>query len=146
MLRILGILVPALVGAALVWFLIPTSGGARDDASLASKNRLSDDDKKVLSVGISALLRDPEDLFGKPLQIVTPDNQFTLEDLQNGDAKFLSRAYQECQLVLDRDLYRRYLESIGEAADDEAAQSDESQTAACVYVIHTMKDLLASES
>lgn len=121
MLRLLEILVPALVGAALVWFVVPVArapGG--DGGGTEAENTLSGDDKKMLSVAISVLIRNPRDLFGKPLQIITPDNQVTLEDLDGTNAKFLSRAYQECQLMMDPELRREYLASIGQTDGDSA--------------------------
>lgn len=147
MLRFLAVLVPALLGAALVWFLIPVAD--RSDAGAApiqAAPRLSDADKKVLAVAVSALIRSPRDLFGKPLQIITPDNQFTLEDLESADAKFLSRAYQECQLMMKPELRREYLASIGETDEDSAqAGLDDSQTATCLGVIRVMAEMLKGE-
>ena len=101
----------------------------------------------MLSVALSALIRSPRDLFGQPLQIITPDNQVTLEDIEAGNARFLARAYQECRLMMDPDLHREYLASIG-VTDAEGAQSglDESQMMTCVGVIRVMTDMLRKES
>ncbi len=148
MVRLLGILLPALLGVALVWFLVPVSEySGVNGSNTKTEKLLSDDDKKALSIALSALIRSPRDLFGKPLQIITPDNQFTLEDMESADAKFLSRAYQECQLMMDPELRREYLGSVGET-DQESAQFvlDESQMTTCVGVIRVMTDLLRKES
>lgn len=148
MVRLLGFLQPALLGVALVWFLVPVGNNSGANGSdTKGENALSEDDKKVLSVALSALIRSPRDLFGKPLQIITPDNQFTLEDMEGADAKFLSRAYQECKLMMDPELRRGYLESIGET-DQESVQFalDDSQMTTYAGVIRVMTDLLRKES
>lgn len=149
MIRLLGILVPALLGAALVWFMIPVpkdAGGGTPNGGRAEQV-LSKDDKKRLTVALSALVQSPRELFGHPLQMITPDNTVTLEDIEGADAKFLARAYQECRLMMDPDLHREYLSSIG-VTDAESAQAglDESQMITCVGVVRAMTEMLKKAS
>lgn len=149
MLRIIGILIPALVGAALVWFLVP-AGGAHNSPEVADasvEHRPSEEEKKALSVAFRALMGSPNDVYGKPLAIIIPDTQLAVEDFEGADAKYLAKAHLECQVVSSPVLYRQYLESVGEAPDPgEAVLPDEAQVIACAALVRALNDVLSDKS
>lgn len=129
MLRVLGVLLPACLGAALVWFFAPSFQGPQPvpvDPDLPAWAPIGGEDERPASKPANKkswlqgrdLDEQAQQLYGEELRILTLDANYSMDDLRQRGEKFVSRALVECWVFTDAVLRMGYLASIEGSVDD----------------------------
>jgi hypothetical protein len=129
MLRFMSIVLPAVLGAGLVWFLLPTLGQPQSAPSVPpAVAELPQDDaaEPTASSGVepgeplcqdclmnkAQIQQAAQDLFGQELQIIDPDHDFSIEEYEGQSVEFLNQALAECMVLVNREMRDEYVASV----------------------------------
>ena len=148
--RVLGILVPATIGAVLIWFLMPVSGfGAGAPMPAATVQEAPKDPKQELVRFFASedLVRRARAMLGRQLKVVRQDVHYSFEELEAKTPDFVEDALVECHLLLNPRMHRAYIASIADVADEEQMrQPNSAQLMTCANLMRYMGDIGHAES
>jgi hypothetical protein len=126
MARVLIIAVAVLLGAASVWFLVPTSAatiaGGSSSKDVASKPAYSGSPMSAEKRRMRA-----EQLIGEPFKYISKDEVYSKGWFTEQGAQVIERAMDECYLMTDSDLFWQHVK---ETADSDVLEMDEEEQVA----------------